>query len=271
MLNMPVAVGQTLLSLWARECEALAAACAIDELPLSIHVDATSAPPAVVRGNAVVPHVEVDRSEFRGTGGILRDLSDRFRADDLMLVASAHQLVFQPITDLFSALAVALGDIAMIVCDDGTPCSLSLVRCGTLRALPARGFIDFKEQALPALSRAHPIRVIQFPGGTTWPLRTLESYITGLRMLHGPRRDGQPVLDPFAEDWKPAFSICEPGAVVEPSARIHDSVVLKGAHVGQGAMIVRSVLCAGARIAPGEVVADRVVAAGGAAADRGVG
>src|SRR5687767_16000899 len=49
----------------------------------------------------------------------------------------------------------------------------------------------------------------------------------------------------MAEDWSPLFSLVEAGATVDPSARIHDSVVLEGGVVEAGAVLVRSVVCPG--------------------------
>jgi NDP-sugar pyrophosphorylase family protein len=46
----------------------------------------------------------------------------------------------------------------------------------------------------------------------------------------------------LAEDWKSAFAIVEPGAMVSSSARIHDSVVLAGGVVESGAVVVRSLV-----------------------------
>ena len=81
---------------------------------------------------------------------------------------------------------------------------------------------------------------------TGLPVRTLEDYVQALRFHHR-RRAGKPVSsDPLAEDFAPAFSLVEPGALVDPTARIHDSVVLAGGAVEAGAVLVRCLICPGA-------------------------
>ena len=69
--------------------------------------------------------------------------------------------------------------------------------------------------------------------------------------------------DPFAEEWKSTFSIIEPGAQADPTARIHDSVVLRGGRVEAGATLVHSVVCVGGVVRRKQMVTDRVIVGGG--------
>jgi ADP-glucose pyrophosphorylase len=57
--------------------------------------------------------------------------------------------------------------------------------------------------------------------------------------------EAAPPEDPFAETWKPVFSIVEAGARVDQGAVLQDSVVLEGGRVEKGAAVVRSVVCSG--------------------------
>jgi ADP-glucose pyrophosphorylase len=65
--------------------------------------------------------------------------------------------------------------------------------------------------------------------------------------------------DPFAEDDHPTFALAEKGAIIDPEARVHDSVVLEGAVVEAGAVVVRSIVCPGGTLASGETAIDSLV------------
>jgi hypothetical protein len=75
------------------------------------------------------------------------------------------------------------------------------------------------------------------------PIRTLEDYIQALRYHHRRKAGKRASIDPLSEDWNPTFALVETGAQVDPTARVHDSVVLKDAIVEAGAVLVRSVVC----------------------------
>lgn len=68
------------------------------------------------------------------------------------------------------------------------------------------------------------------------------------------------MVDRFVEDWWPTCGLVESSADVDPSARVHDSVVLRGSRVRRGAVLVRSVVCPGAVVRNHEIVVGRLVA-----------
>ena len=136
-----------------------------------------------------------------------------------------------------------------------------LVTCKTLRAIADTGYVDMKEQALPQIALSYEVRVVRRRRPTGLPIRTLEDYIQALR-LHHRRRQGKPfIADPLAEDWSPAFALVEPGATVDPTARVHDSVVLAGGVVEAGAVLVRSIVCPGEVVRRDKTVVDQFVCA----------
>jgi NDP-sugar pyrophosphorylase family protein len=94
---------------------------------------------------------------------------------------------------------------------------------------------------------------------TGLPVRSLEGYIQALHVHHRKRLGKLANIDPLAEDWSPSFSLVEPGAIVDPTARIHDSVVLAGGCVEPGAVLVRSVVCPGAIVRRDVTVVDQIV------------
>lgn len=262
MLDLPVRPDLSVLGHWREHALALAQSHEVLELPIRVMINHASHAPILPAGAGRVPiSVESDAAEYRGTGGLLRDLAMTYQPDDVVLVANACQLLLQPLPDLFGSLASAGGDINLIAHDDGTPVGLMLITCRALHGIKDKGFVDFKEQALPELATRFDVRVVSRPEATARPIKTLGGYLTALWMAHRAAAGFAPVADPFHEDWSETFRIVEPGALVDPGARVHDSVVLAGGRVGSGATVVRSVVCAGAVVRAGDVVGDRIVTA----------
>ena len=136
------------------------------------------------------------------------------------------------------------------------------MRCSVFESVGEVGFLDFKEQLLPRLAAlGHEVRVIQRPTATGIPIRTLDGYLSGLSAYHRRARGVPAVSDPLGEEWGATFSIVEPGATVDSSATVHDSVVLPGATLQKGAAVVRCVVCPGAVVRAGRTLADQIVQA----------
>ena len=177
--------------------------------------------------------MEQDKSEFRGTGGLLANIAVDYDDDDMILVGNAAQVLLEPLPELWTSLHQTRGVVGLIGHREGEPSGLMLITCRALRLIPKSGFVDMKEQALPIIASKFDVRVLQRRRPTGLPIRSLSDYIAALRALHQPVRSA--VTDPWAEDWRSTFAIIEPGAVVSSSARIHDSVVLAGGSVEMGA------------------------------------
>jgi N-acetylglucosaminyldiphosphoundecaprenol N-acetyl-beta-D-mannosaminyltransferase len=257
VLDLPIDASSTILSHWLDQTEALAELASIEKLPVRILVDRNSPAPGAMLGQRYADafRVERDLSDYRGTGGVLRDLADSYADDDYVLVANASQVLLDPLPVIATALDRKRADVALVSHRDGTPSGLMLVRCGTLRRIPATGFVDMKEQALPAIAVAFDVRVVHARRSTGIPVWTLQDYVGALRQYHG-AKTGRRTTDPLAEDWRPMFSIVEDNATVDPTARVHDSVVLAGGRVEPGALVVRSVVCDGSVVKRDSVVVD---------------
>src|SRR5205085_2703551 len=93
MLDLPVDGQRTVMGLWHAAADELATALGMDSLAVRAVTDASSpfqpTPPAA-SGRAVVT-VEREPAEFRGTGGLLRDLARSYGPDDLLLVGNGAQ------------------------------------------------------------------------------------------------------------------------------------------------------------------------------------
>jgi hypothetical protein len=153
--------------------------------------------------------VERDLSPYRGTGGLLRDLSAEYDDDDVLVVANAAQALMLPLTDLVRSMAELNGDVGLISHADGTPSGLMMIRCKALRKLSQSGYIDMKEQALPAIAKDFKVNHVYQTMVTGLPIRTLEEYVAALQRRYR-LSQGKPVPnDPFAEDRRPTLAIVE--------------------------------------------------------------
>lgn len=259
ILDLPVEKNRTLLSFWQTQAKDLLNHLGVERMPVRLMLDRQAVEPAAARAiEGVVLSVERDPYAYRGTGGVLRDLAVAYADDDYLLVANAGQLLNESLDSLTAELMDCGGDLAVMAHADGTPSGLMLVRCGALRDIPPAGFSDMKEQALPLIARSHRVEVINKNVSSGMPIRNVQDYITALRRHHRKLAGELEETGAFAEEWQKSFQIVEDGARAD-EARIHDSVVLRGARVEAGAVVVRSVVCGGALVPRGGMVAEDVV------------
>jgi N-acetylglucosaminyldiphosphoundecaprenol N-acetyl-beta-D-mannosaminyltransferase len=256
VLDLPTGNGATVLSRWMDQAAEVAKLLGIEHLPVRLLVDAHAAEPRSAAAGHYPCRIERDTSEYRGTGGLLASLASNYQDDDLILVGNAAQILLDPLAQLLQDLHQTGGDVAIVAHRDGTPTGIMLVTCRTLRLIPNVGFVDMKEQALPAIAAQYDVRVLQCRQRTGVPIRTLSDYVAALRALH--RSDQQRIDDEaLAEDWRSTFAIVEPGATVAASARVLDSVVLAGATVEAGAVLVRSLIAGNAVVRRDRKIVDQ--------------
>jgi hypothetical protein len=264
VLDLPVERDRTLLDLWSEHVRSLAASLGTAQLPLRIlrDGDTPAARPSAGAGAAV--SVEVDPAEYRGTAGVLRDVTGGYDDADRVLVVNAAQYLVEPLRETAVLLETVGGGggVSMVAHEDGTPSGAMLVTCGCLRLVPSVGFFDMKEQALPLIAKHYPVRVVSRRELVSKPIRSLSEYIGVLRWHHLTQRADPLPDDPFREDWRPVFTIVEDGSEVDARATVQDSVVLRGGRVERGAIVVRSLVAPGATVRRGEIVVDRLIGAG---------
>jgi N-acetylglucosaminyldiphosphoundecaprenol N-acetyl-beta-D-mannosaminyltransferase len=244
LLDLPLDENGSVLNHWLHHAAELAKIAGLEKLPVRVMVDRNSPEPisAAVKYYGTF-RVERDQSDYRGTGGVLGDMAERYQDDDLILVANAAQILMDPLISLAASLDQKRGDITVVSHRDGTPSGMMMVSCKTLRLIPSSGFVDMKEQAMPLIAQNYAVEVVHRRRPTGLPIRTANDYITALRYYHMRRAGKTTLSDPLAEDWQPSFNIVEEGAIIDPSVRVHDSVVLRGGVVEAGAALVRSVVC----------------------------
>jgi N-acetylglucosaminyldiphosphoundecaprenol N-acetyl-beta-D-mannosaminyltransferase len=260
LMDLPIGNSGTILTRWLEEAAAVAKMVGIEHLPVRLLVDPHALEPQSAPQAPQQFRVERDTSEYRGTGGLLAALASEYADDDLILVANAAQVLLEPLANLVVELHGIGGDVGIVAHRDGTPTGIMLVTCRTLRLIPNVGFVDMKEQALPAIAAQYDVRVLQRRQRTGVPIRTLSDYVATLRALHRPNGPLQRAgTDGLAEDWRSTFALIEPGATVAATARVHDSVVLAGATVEAGAVLVRSLVAGGAAVRKDRKTVDQCV------------
>jgi N-acetylglucosaminyldiphosphoundecaprenol N-acetyl-beta-D-mannosaminyltransferase len=262
VLDLPMGNAGTILNHWLEHGAALAADLGLESLPVRVLVNRNSlSPEEIAPRHYGTCRVERDLSEYRGTGGVLRDLAQEYADDDLILVANAAQVLLDPLVAIATALERKHGDVALVSHADGTPSGVMLVTCRTLRLIQPAGYVDMKEQALPAIAARHNVRVVHRRRPTALPVRSLAGYIQALaehhRLADGRARYAR--VDPHGEDFAPVFSVVEAGAQVDSRAHVHDAVVLRGGIVEAGAVVVRSIVCAGGVVKRDRSVVDQLV------------
>jgi hypothetical protein len=262
LLDLPVEEELSVLQLWEAEAGRVARAAETPELPVRVVLDRSSSKPTRHESSeAIRLSLEQEQHEYRGTGGVLRDVALPYEADDLLLVASAGQILVEPLLNLAVELLTDCADVSLLGHDDGTPGGVFALRCGVLSEVRDIGFLDFKEQVLPRLAGlGQSVRVVRRATATGYPVRTLDSYLAGLRAYHRLKSGRSVSADAFAEDWRPTFSVVEKNSRVDSQATIHDSVVLDGGVVERGAVVVRSIVCPGGVVRANQTVAGQIVA-----------
>ncbi len=230
VLNLPLGERESIVSRWLEQAADVARTAGLDTLPVRVVIDRLSRLPVVepLRYEYGAVCVQRDPADFRGTGGVLADLAGEWADEDLILVVNAQQVLLEPLGELTEALHRTRGDVSLVVHGDGTPSGVMLLACGALRQVPTTGFVDLKEQGLPQIARRFDVTVLRRQHPTGLPVRSAGEYVAALRQYHLSRAGRHAVNDPLAEDWRPAFAIVEEGADVDPLARVHDSVVLRG-------------------------------------------
>ncbi|MBV8781235.1 MAG: WecB/TagA/CpsF family glycosyltransferase, partial [Phycisphaerae bacterium] len=263
VLDMPIQDGRRLLAHWQHQAAELAKSENIEQLTMRVLVDHDSTMPAAAAkyGHCDVS-IERDGARFRGTGGLLRDLAEAYDDDEFLLVANGAQLLTQPLAELVRQLRETEADVSFIAHQDGTPSSVMLIRCATLRSISKNGYVDLKEQALPAIASEFSVVHVDHARPTCLSLRSHKDYLAALRWWHfnhAMQSHEQRNADSVNGSVFSSFCIVEPGASVDPTACLQDCVVLRGARIGPGAVAVRSLFCAGGTLHADETAVDQVV------------
>jgi len=252
VLDLPLKQDLTLGQHWVNKAEELAETISEEMLPFRVVVDGDTPEPALpVSSDRLQLEIEADPFEFRGTAGVLRDLTREYHEDDYILIANASQPPLGSLESDFAALAGARGVGRVLIDGNRSPTGLILLRTGCLDAVPDVGYTDLKEQALPEIAEEEWVSAVVAGGKFLEPIRDRATYLAAVHAFHvGP----EALDDPFRENWQSTFSLVEEGAEVAATARVRDSVVLRGGTVGENSVAARSVVCPGRTVRDGGVL-----------------
>lgn len=260
-VTLPVGEGRTLLDVWAERLTGVANLLGAASLEVLVAVDRDAELGSLIERSST-PHVRFaavrDGTEYRGTAGVIRDLTADVDPDDRILVAPANQAFLGDLDAAVRALDTAGEGVLVAPHGRGDHAALFLLRRERFERVPEIGYVDLKEQALPAFRECGPVRVVRSGSVRSMPLRAREDYLRILRCVHRPLAPAG-AGGAYAEDWERSFAVIEAGAEVDPGAFVQDSVVLAGARVESGAVVARSVVCAGVCVRRGESAVERVL------------
>ncbi len=263
IMDLPIDAQKTVLDCWHDQLDDLAFELSIDHLPARVMIDRSSnAPKATSHEGPSHVQIEQDPGAFRGTGGLVSDVAKEYGDDDYLILANAAQVLLTPLPRLVEAMAQMQADVSLLCDKNHRPNGLTLIRCGALRGIPNVGFVDLNEQALPAIAQNHCVKVCRYEQPASMAIRSRRSYLDAVRAHHKRTNNPCQLTDTTPdEDWSPTFGIVEPGATVDPSAVVHDSVVLAGGRVEANAVLVRSIVGPQGRVSQGESAVECIAAA----------
>jgi hypothetical protein len=263
VLDLPVDAHRTVFDLWAGHFEEVAARRGETRLNVIVSVDPCGPAPRSRHDPEparVAFTVVRDAAEYRGTAGVVKDLTRGLRDEDRVFVVVANHLQREPLAGVLEALEAAGEGVSVVRHRGSDVATAFLLRCVRLRSVSDVGFVDLKEQAIPIARGCAPLAVVRRPEGSSIPMRTAEEYVRALRTLHGSGASADAPDDPFSESWISVYSIVEPGARVAVGAVLLDSVVLAGGSVEDGAVVSRSIVGPRGVVRRGACVVESVVA-----------
>ena len=218
-------------------------------------------------GDFLVPQVIEDKSEYRGPAGVLHDASEAMEADGSLVIVEHSRLLGSPslVAPLLESHRARENAISVATNPDGSFAGVLIAERETIEIIPSIGFMDIKEQWIPAVQAAgHAVGRVPL-GGWSHAIRSLEGYLDAVAQVGG---FGAPSgLRVVGRDGARLTPTRYEGSLVADSARIEGgvaaarSVICAGATVGENAVVVRSVVGPGARVPKEGVVIDSVVAA----------
>lgn len=254
LLEAQVAPGLRLVDHWAQLFERAGGECACV-------VIGDAAARGLPTGWVSVP----DSGEYRGPAGAARDAFADAAGDDVLVLAEAARLVRAPLGEVLARAREPGIDGVVCTLADESPAGVYALRRRVLDLVPARGFMDLKEQLLTKAVAAGRRIVVHRLEGKSIGIATRPAYLAALG-LAGVSVGAPGGVGLRGAAGSGAASLIAPDAQVDPSAVVAGSVVMGGASVGAGAIVVRSVVWPGGVVASGRRVVDTVVGSGGESA-----
>lgn len=213
------------------------------------------------------PNLIEDQAPYRGPAGVLLDAFEQINLDRPCVIIEHSRMLESPglLASLVESHKSGGQSITIATNPNGTFSGILIADAEPIRMIPRIGFMDIKEQWIPA-AHTNGLGVARVPlGGWSYQIRSRSAYLTAIRKIDGfgnPLDQG--VIGRSAGrvmNTRYGGGLVTNGAQVDPSASIAHSVVCPGAVVGERAIVVRSIIGPGARVANDAVVVDSTVKA----------
>jgi len=275
VLDLPITAQYTMLQRWIEAARSLAGHSAPDGVvPVRIIAAAHLPAPTVPAAPASGVTLHRDPRAWRGPGGALRDAARAYPSRASLLVVEASRCLAASLAPMVRAHEQSGADVTVAVNADRSPAGIWLIRAGALATIPDLGYVDLKEQWLPALrARGGDVRIHILPGPGALPVRRLDQLLAAARAVQPLAVDGAAaaadVRGLVRTRAAQGLRVICPGALLGPGAVVIDSIVMTGAFVPADATVIRSLICPGARIQAGTDIADAVVTAPARLSDQG--
>ena len=213
-------------------------------------------------GSAVLPSstlggfkTVLDRSDYRGPAGALRDACEGIPSGTTIIAAEAARCCTIDLSRMLTTHRLSQADVTVGRNADQSPAGIYMISRALLGTVPHAGFMDLKEQWLAQLiAKGRHVQVHELRAQGAIPLRTRAEFLRGMRACNGwdeGERGGG--LEPrIVRGTRRVGSVVCEGATVADDAVLVDSLVMPGARVGAGALLARCV------VGPSGVVGDGV-------------
>jgi hypothetical protein len=279
MLCLPVGVEGSLLDAWHRVLDEVGAAADVrvvvnserDVEPVAVAAESS---PRIGRAAGAMG-IMAEPAAWRGTAGVLRDVTDDLAGDDRVIVVEARCLPPASLRPLLEGLGRA--DLGVVgVCGVDSPAGVSVFRRRALEMVAAVGYYDLKEQLLPSLHGSGLRVTTAAMGPRVHRIRDRDRYLAAVATSLGAAGRGQPAQRRAADATVASsalldgFCIIEPGVDVRGGAVVHESVILAGATIERNAVVSRSVIGPGTTVAAGHRAVRSVLSDADAAAPTAV-
>lgn len=266
LLDLEVAPGRTLLHSWATRdwCppgqERVVRTTRGSGSPAPAMTSALLDP---APGSSRAPTIEhfVDQAGPRGSAGGLLDVCRNDEPDTTIIAAECSTAFLAPLEPVLAAHHESGADATLVVTRDDLACGLAVVRRSALESVKPRGYVDFKEQFLPALLKSGKrVHVAHADPAHVIGMHDRRGVLAGLHRLaalENPSAPNHPPTHTVDPRWSPP--IISPDAQVDPSAVVSASLVMAGARIGARACVARCIIGPGAIVRPGQIVVERIV------------
>lgn len=213
------------------------------------------------------PKLIRDKAPYRGPAGVLHDACAQIAPEGPCLVIEHSRMLSSPglLKGFVGAHAAGGNAITVATNPDGTFSGVLIAEPEVIDIIPGIGFMDTKEQWLPA-AHANGFPVSRAPlGGWCYQIRSRSAYLDAMKQMGAFGNPLEQGITGRSADGiggsRYGGALIATGAQVSPSASIAHSVVCGGAEIGERAVVVRSIIGPGARVANDATVIDSTVKA----------